>query len=192
MILWGLTIVLLVVVRRVVVTHFVRPLRRRADYDELTGIYRPGVFWQQADGLTHTLTTCGRPWAFIYLDLDDFKQVNDTAGHFTGDTVLRSFGALLKAHARQEDIVSRLGGEEFGWVLSECTTEEAVTAANRLLSAFRATHFEGLAGACTFSAGVAGWRVNDPLPENVWDVAQPADRAMYRAKTQGKGRVETG
>jgi diguanylate cyclase (GGDEF)-like protein len=155
--LWALTMVLLVVIRRVVVTHFIRPLRRRADYDELTGVYRPEVFWQRAEALTRTLTACGRPWAFVYLDLDDFKQVNDTAGHLTGDAVLRKFGALLKAHGRQEDIIGRLGGEEFGWVLSGCTTEEAVNAANRLLTAFQATHCDGLARTCAFSAGVAGW-----------------------------------
>jgi diguanylate cyclase (GGDEF)-like protein len=184
--------VLLVVIRRVVVTHFIRPLRRRADYDELTGVYRPEVFWQRAEALTRTLTACGRPWAFVYLDLDDFKQVNDTAGHLTGDAVLRKFGALLKAHGRQEDIIGRLGGEEFGWVLSGCTTEEAVNAANRLLTAFQATHCDGLARTCAFSAGVAGWKTNDPVPSSVWDVARPADRALYQAKAQGKGRVATG
>ena len=133
---WVLTVIVLVVIRRVVVVNFVRSLRRRAGYDALTGVYRPEVFWQRADVLTRTLTACGRLWAFVYLDLADFKQVNDSAGHFTGHAVLRTFGALLKAHGRQESIVGRLGGEEFGWVLSGCTTEEAAHAANRLLAAF--------------------------------------------------------
>lgn len=64
------TMALLVLMRRVVLTHFVRPLRRRADYDALTGIYRPEVFWQHADLLTRTLTACGRRWVFVYCDLD--------------------------------------------------------------------------------------------------------------------------
>ena len=189
---WGLTMILLFTIRFLVLTRLVQPLQRRADYDALTGVYRPEVFWQRADVLTRTLTACGRPWAFVYLDLDDFKQVNDTAGHLTGDAVLRTFGALLKDHGRQEDLIGRLGGEEFGWVLSGCTIEEAVQAANRLLAAFQATHCEGLTRSCAFSAGVAGWQVNDPMPESVWDVARPADRALYHAKAEGKGRVAAG
>ncbi len=189
---WGLTACLLVTIRFLVLIRLIQPLQRRADYDALTGVYRPEVFWQRADVLTRTLTACGKPWAFVYLDLDDFKQVNDTAGHLTGDVVLRKFGALLKAHRRQEDIIGRLGGEEFGWALSGCTTEEAVSAANRLLAAFQATHCDGLAGTCAFSAGVAGWQENDPVPDSVWDVARPADRALYQAKAGGKGRVKVG
>ncbi len=109
-----------------------------------------------------------------------------------GDAVLYAFGTLFKAHGRHEDIIGRLGGEEFGWVLSGCTTEEAVRAANRLLAAFQATHCDGLAGTCAFSAGVAGWQANDPVPSSVWDVARPADRALYQAKAQGKGQVAVG
>jgi len=189
---WGLTMVLLFTIRFLVLTRLVRPLQRRADYDELTGVYRSRVFWQRADVLTRTLTADGRAWAFVYLDLDDFKQVNDTAGHLTGDAVLRTFGALLKAHGRQEDLMGRLGGEEFGWVLGGCTTEEAVQAANRLLAVFQATSCDGLAKTCAFSAGVAGWQANDPIPESVWDVARPADQALYQAKAEGKGRVAVG
>ncbi len=189
---WGLTMVLLFIIRLLVLTRLVQPLQHRADYDELTGVYRSGVFWQRADVWMQTLTACGRPWAFVYLDLDDFKQINDTAGHFTGDAVLRAFGALLKAHGRQEDLVGRLGGDEFGCVLSGCTKEEAVNAAHRLLVAFQATSCDGLARTCTFSAGVAGWQANDPVPESIWDVARPADRALYQAKAEGKGRVAVG
>jgi diguanylate cyclase (GGDEF)-like protein len=189
---WVLTMGLLFTIRFLVLTRLVQPLQRRTDYDELTGVYRPEIFWQRAEVLTRTLTACGRPWAFGYLDVDDFKQVHDTAGHFTGDAVLRKFGSLLKVHVRQEDIIGRLGGEEFGWVLSGCTTEEAVIAANRLLAAFQATHCDGLAGTCAFSAGVAGWQENDPAPASVWDVARTADHALYQAKAQGKGRVAVG
>ena len=186
---WSLTMVLLFTIRFLVLTRLVQPLQRRADYDELTGVYRPEAFWQRAEMLTRTLTACGRPWAFVYLDLDDFNQVNGTAGHLTGDAVLRKFGALLKAHGRQEDIIGRLGGEEFGWVLSGCTTAEAVSAANRLLVAFQAMSCDGMARPCAFSAGVAGWQEDDPVPSSVWDVARPADRALYPAKAGGKGRV---
>lgn len=166
---WGLTMSLSFTIRFLVLTRLVQPLQRRADYDELTA--------------------CGRPWAFVYGDLDDFKWINNTAGHLTGDAVLQKFGSLLKAHACEEDLVGRVGGEEFGWVLSGCTTEEAVSAANRLLAAFQATHCDGLGRTCAFSAGVAGWQENDPVPGSVWDVARPADQALYQAKTQGKGRV---
>ncbi|PSR36796.1 MAG: hypothetical protein C7B44_07150 [Sulfobacillus thermosulfidooxidans] len=100
-------------------------------------------------------------------------------GHLTGDAVLRTFGAVLKAHGRQEDIIGRLGEEECGWVLSGCTTEAAVHAANRLVTAFRDTSCDGMGRPCAFLAGVAGWQANDPMAESVWDVARPADRALY-------------
>lgn len=186
---WGLTMVLLLTIRLLVWTRLARPLQRRADYDALTGVCRPEAFWQQADAVTRTATACGHPWVFVYLDLDDFKYVNDTAGHLTGDAVLHHFGALLKTHARQGDLVGRLGGDEFGWVLSGCTTEEATTAVSRLLATFQATRCDGVEKACAFSAGVAGWQASDPIPSSVWDVARLADRALYQAKAQGKGRV---
>ncbi len=188
---WAITMALLAIIRLLVLHCLVRLLQHRADYDALTGVRRPGVFWHRAEQVTHQLTRSGKLWAFVYCDLDDFKQINDTAGHLTGDAVLRIFGTLLKGHARQNDVVGRLGGEEFGWVLGGCTTEEAVTAANRLLAAFRAAHYDGMAG-FSFSAGVAGWIGEEPIPASVWDVARQADHALYQAKTQGKGRVAVG
>lgn len=120
---WVFTLGLLLVIRHAVVSRLVRPLRQRAMVDALTGVRRPDVFWEQAEIVTRALTAAHSSWVFTYLDLDDFKQVNDILGHQAGDTVLRAFGTLLKAHARQNDLVDRLGGEEFGWILSGCTTE---------------------------------------------------------------------
>lgn len=186
---WGLTMALLATIHGVVWRRLVRPLTQRADYDALTGVCRAEAFWSQADGLTQQLAKERRPWAFVYLDLDNFKQVNDTAGHYVGDTVLRAFGTLLQTHARHDDLVGRLGGEEFGWMLVNCSVGEAVTAVTRLLTAFRATPCEGLPP-CSFSAGVAGWTDDAPVPSSVWDIARQADHALYAAKAQGKGRVQ--
>lgn len=187
---WVFTLGLLLVIRHAVVSRLVRPLRQRAMVDALTGVRRPDVFWEQAEIVTRALTAAHSPWVFTYLDLDDFKQINDILGHQAGDTVLRAFGTLLQAHARQNDIVGRLGGEEFGWILTGCTTEEALAPINRLLAAFRKMDGAKLAGPCSFSAGVAGWQDGLPHPISVWDIAQQADHALYRVKAHGKGRVE--
>ena len=187
---WAFTLVLLLVIRVAVSRRLLRPLQERATVDALTGVQRPDAFWDRAEVLTHQLTVHHTPWVFAYLDLDDFKQINDTLGHQAGDTILQAFGTLLKAHARQNDLVGRLGGEEFGWVLSGCTTEEALAPVNRLLAAFRKMDGAKFVGPCSFSAGVAGWQEGLPHPVSVWDIAQQADRALYQAKAHGKGCVK--
>ncbi len=187
---WAFTLGLLLVIRHAVVSRLVRPLRQQVMVDALTGVLRPGAFWEQADVATRALTAAHNPWVFAYLDLDDFKQVNDLLGHQAGDTVLQAFGTLLRTHARHHDLVGRLGGEEFGWILSGCTTEDALAPVQRLLAAFHQMDGVSCGGPCSFSAGVAGWQEGLPPPVSVWDIAQRADRALYQAKTHGKGCVE--
>lgn len=126
--------------------------------------------------------------AFVFLDLDDFKALNDTHGHAMGDAVLYTFGTVLRQSARQGDTVGRLGGEEFGWLLPGATEPDAVRAAERLLHTFRQiTAQQGVR--CTCSAAVAALRATGPAPLSAWDLGRFADRALYQAKAAGKDRV---
>ena len=156
--------------------------QRRATMDDLTGLLRPGAFW--ADTEEAVQMRGHRPWVIVYADLDDFKQINDQYGHGTGDAVLQTWGRILRDQARQEDRLSRLGGEEVGWWLPQTTCEEARLAVERVLWCCQTTPVDTLPG-FAFSAGLAQGQPG----ESVWEAARRADLALYAAKRAGKGRV---
>ena len=187
-----LEIVLLLLVmwisHRLITARLLNPLRRAAEVDDLTGLLRAGAFWTQAEEQVDAGYRTGQTTAFVFLDLDDFKQINDTQGHLTGDTVLRQMAHLLRKHVRAEDIVGRLGGEEFGWLLPRTTADEALQAAARVLEECKVTTVDGVSG-FTFSAGVTAVTGTEPDPLSAWDLARDADRAQYLAKGTGKGKI---
>ncbi|MDA8345319.1 MAG: GGDEF domain-containing protein [Thermaerobacter sp.] len=176
------------VAHHLVVTRLLNPLRHRARVDELTGLLRAGEFWEQAEIELDAAYRARKLVSFVFLDLDDFKQVNDTVGHLAGDAVLRQMGRLLREHVRAEDVVGRLGGEEFGWLLPGAAPDAARHGAERLLDVCRAAEVAGVHG-FTFSAGVAVVTGTEPTPLSAWDLAREADRAQYEAKGTGKGKV---
>ncbi|MCL4496442.1 MAG: GGDEF domain-containing protein [Firmicutes bacterium] len=162
--------------------HVVATWQKRALRDSLTGLARPTAFWEFTEYAA--LQQGASPWVIAYLDLDNFKQVNDRWGHGTGDAVLKMWGRLLLSQSRNCDIIGRLGGEEIGWWFPHTTAEEAQTALERVLHLCCSTSVDGLAG-FSFSAGIASGQAQ----ESVWDAARRADRALYEAKRAGKGRV---
>ncbi len=179
---------LLVALRFLVRWRLWRPLYHQAVRDDLTGCYRPTAFWERCTDAVAAAYRQGRTLAFVFLDLDDFKQINDHWGHQAGDAALRAFGQLIGQHARAGDLIGRLGGEEFGWILPDATAAEALQAAYRLLSACEAA-WESGAPTIAFSGGVAAITGREAEPSTVWDLVQAADRALYRAKLAGKRRV---
>lgn len=128
-----------------------------------------------------------RPLMAIMLDIDRFKQVNDTHGHDAGDMVLREVASVLRDGVRTEDIVARYGGEEFLVLLPECPLPDAVALAHRLCRAVAAHPLPEEAGVdrVTVSAGVAAWQPSDTGEE----LFSRADAAMYRAKALGGDTV---
>lgn len=183
-----LTVALLFVIRQLVFHHVVHPLQRRADYDELTGALRAGPFWDHAEHQIQCALVAKQHIAFVFLDVDDFKQINDQYGHATGDLVLQSLGALLRKAVRHGDLVGRLGGEEFGWLMLGVTPEEALVATNRVLQSCaiqttKGRFVVGLSGGLATADGKLG---NNPT---AWDLARRADRALYQAKASGKGQI---
>lgn len=158
--------------------------------DELTGLLNRRGFMERA------VRAClpGRPFAVLALDLDRFKEVNDRHGHATGDDLLAMFAHVLRAQVRASDVVARMGGEEFGVLLPGLALEDACRTAERIRAAFRsqaaALKLPGVAG--TVSIGVAvGIAPANGVPESISPLLARADAALYRAKAQGRDRVET-
>lgn len=143
--------------------------------------------------LAHALARCereGQPLAFVALDLDHFKRINDQHGHGTGDAVLRAFVATVKPRLRSGDVVGRLGGEEFGLVLPNTDAAGAAHVAETVRQAIEQARVGGAEGqpvAVTVSAGVA---VAEPGQQVSGEqLYREADRALYRAKALGRNRV---
>jgi diguanylate cyclase (GGDEF)-like protein len=165
-----------------------RRVASQASTDSLTGLANRRMLdeelaleWRRADRVGDSL-------AFVLLDLDDFKAINDTHGHQAGDAVLRSVGEILGAGVRQVDLAGRYGGEEFALILPETDLPGALRLAERLRTSLEATPME-LPGGTTLNATASfGVATKNELatPE---DLVAAADEALYAAKGAGKNRV---
>jgi diguanylate cyclase (GGDEF)-like protein len=166
-----------------------RLLRERAERDSLTGLLLRGPV---VDALQAKITDAQRRRSVLsvaFLDLDGFKQVNDTFGHLAGDRVLVTLGRLLATRFRAEDVRGRWGGEEFLVAFPGEPTEVAEGLVLRVLHELRETRFPGDQGQVfhiTFSAGVASYPADGLTVEAL---LKAADRRLYRAKRMGKNRV---
>jgi diguanylate cyclase (GGDEF)-like protein len=159
----------------------------QAFHDPLTGIANRRRF---VDSVVHAIDGRTVPGGVtvMFLDLDDFKTVNDTLGHAAGDDLLRIVAERIRHTVRATDIVGRLGGDEFGILLeAETDIDRARTVADRLLADLRApVVIAGLSVNISASIGIA---VDTPATTNADDLLRDADVAMYRAKAGGKDRV---
>jgi diguanylate cyclase (GGDEF)-like protein len=129
----------------------------------------------------------------LIVDIDHFKRINDTHGHKRGDVVLCGVAEILKNTARQEDLVCRLGGEEFAVIALNTDRTGAVQLAERMRAAVAAAHIPGERShepvRCTVTIGIStGFASAEALDE----VLQQADAALYRGKASGRNRVEWG
>lgn len=152
--------------------------------DSLTGIYNRRYL---DDFLTKEVNRAlrhGLSFALMFIDLDDFKKVNDTHGHAAGDTVLKEIAALLKDTIRGEDVVGRFGGEEFLVIMPETDLPGANTLAERLLDKTRELKPAGIR--VTFSAGISVFPTDATTVE---EILRKADSALYTSKREGKDRV---
>ena len=127
--------------------------RRRASTDELTGLMNHATFQQTLSREVRTAREEGRPLALAVLDLDHFKRVNDNHGHQVGDDVLREAARRLGDGVRDEDVIARVGGEEFAWLMPGTDGFGAWQAAERTRATLRATPFPTV-GTLTVSVGV--------------------------------------
>ncbi|PKW26222.1 sensor domain-containing diguanylate cyclase [Phycicoccus duodecadis] len=159
-------------------------LARQARVDELTGLPNRRVLRAQLATEVERSHRHGRPLCLAALDLDHFKSVNDRFGHAAGDQVLRELGRRLGAASREGEVLARVGGEEFAWLMPETGPDEAREAAERLRREVSDRPFAGV-GRLTLSIGVAALRADtDPAT-----LTREADRALYEAKHAGRDRV---
>nr|WP_318531823.1 sensor domain-containing diguanylate cyclase [Pseudomonas huaxiensis] len=126
-----------------------------------------------------------RPFSVIAIDIDHFKQVNDTYGHAAGDEVLQALAELMRGCSRDHDVICRSGGEEFFMLLPGTSPDTAARVAERLRHRVEQTTFETI-GHLTLSMGVANWPLHS---ENAARVFEVADEQLYQAKIGGRNRV---
>jgi len=155
-----------------------------ATHDPLTGVLNPRTFSQRLSLELDRNRRYHRPLALLYIDLDDFKTVNDRHGHDTGDAVLRLVADATRSAVRQSDIIGRLGGDEFAVLMPETDGAVASAAAARLATSIRTT-FRGTPSV-TASIGIVA---TTGAPSTTEELLRQADRAMYEAKRGGKDRV---
>jgi len=169
-------------------TERFRLLRSRMVQDSLTGLINHSTTKQLLDREIERSRRMGAPLTFAMIDIDHFKNVNDTYGHGIGDRVIRAVARLLKSRLRSIDVIGRMGGEEFGVVLSGTAGSEALDIFNQIREAFSDIEFRINGGqfGCTFSCGVAEF----PDCPTSMEILDCADKALYRAKHGGRNRVE--
>jgi diguanylate cyclase (GGDEF)-like protein len=159
----------------------------RASTDGLTGLPNKRDVTDTIKRMAAQASRSVTPLSAIALDLDHFKQINDTFGHGRGDNVLAAAGAALSATVRNSDFVGRTGGEEFIVLLPDTDTDNAAIVAEKLRIAIASISVPGVERHLTASLGVAS------IPQHAGDadqLARSADRALYLAKTNGRNRIE--
>ena len=163
-------------------------LARLAVTDGLTGLVNRRRFAEVVQAEIERLRRSKGSAAVMMVDIDHFKQVNDSLGHAAGDAVLLHMGAIARDTLRKVDVVARVGGEEFAVVLPDCDGAEALVAAERLRRDVEERSRENGAGAggITVSIGVTELRDADTYPD---EALHRADRALYAAKRAGRNRV---
>jgi diguanylate cyclase (GGDEF)-like protein len=171
------------------VVRIVTRLQHLAETDPLTALANRRRLDHVAERELRRSQRFGRPLTLVMVDIDRFKVINDTYGHVVGDAVLRELAQRIRATGREGDLPARFGGEEFAILLLESGEQEGVRAAERIRAAVASPAFTTSSGpvAVTVSAGVAA------VPEHPTTLAawfEAADRALYRAKANGRNRVE--
>jgi diguanylate cyclase (GGDEF)-like protein len=161
-------------------------LERLSNTDSLTGMYNRRHFMQLLSKEFERALRHDAPLAFIMIDIDHFKRVNDELGHQAGDIILCHVADLLQRGLRAGDVVGRYGGEEFAMLLPQTNLEGAVTAAERYRKLIESTKAPN-GGQVTISLGVS-WNGIQGI-RSVDDLMRTADAALYEAKHQGRNRT---
>jgi len=156
--------------------------------DDHTGLFNSRHLRRQLDQEVVRATRFGHPVSLIFFDLDHFKRVNDTHGHAMGDEVLKRAVAVCQQQLRPTDVFGRLGGEEFGILLHECSRHQGMEIANRVRAAIAEMPIRGDDCVIAVSASV-GLASTDTSGYELQRLCKEADAALYRAKRAGRNCV---
>ena len=177
----------------VLVFHDVTEQRRMAEkiqyqatHDPLTGLFNRHAFEQKLQNLLGGIDQGEH--VLMYLDLDQFKVVNDTCGHAAGDALLVQLSEVMRQHTRNSDLVARLGGDEFAILLSHCPAEQAVRCAENVRSAIQRFRFFWNGNYFSIGASI-GLVPFHSAKQTIQDIMSAADQACFAAKDAGRNRV---
>jgi diguanylate cyclase (GGDEF)-like protein len=164
-------------------------VREAADHDALTGLLNRRAFEERIRERLRSEDTVAEGLAILWLDIDHFKSINDRHGHLAGDMMLQTFATVAKQCCRENDLIGRLGGEEFALSLTVANAELAQKVAERLRVAFAARTFHWNAEPVRATVSIAGCFL-EQRPPSMSDLLRELDEALYRAKHKGRNRVE--
>ena len=169
--------------------EYASQLSYQASHDALTGLINRREFEHRLGLALVSARELGRTHAMLYLDLDQFKIVNDTCGHAAGDELMRQVSMLLQGRLREGDTLARIGGDEFGVILENCSPEHAERIADELRQTVTDFHF--IWHNRSFAIGVSiGLVLIAEGPLTLADVMSAGDAACYMAKEKGRNRVQ--
>ena len=163
-------------------------LIKQASIDELTGLLSRRQFLEMGDLFFQKTIMADDTFVVAMIDIDHFKKINDTHGHPAGDHVLEEFGRLARSHFSHSDILGRLGGEEFGIVLTSASCSEAILAVQKFRTAIedftvnwqnKTLSFTISCGLCIYSCSINTFQ----------QILKNADDALYKAKEQGRNQI---
>jgi diguanylate cyclase (GGDEF)-like protein/PAS domain S-box-containing protein len=160
----------------------------QADHDALTGLANRHKFNRYLKRAINLSSQDNSEHALCYLDLDQFKIINDTCGHLAGDELIKQIGDLLRKHVRQYDFVSRLGGDEFGILMYNCSRSQAFLACEKLRDLIKDFTFAWEDRSFTIGVSIGVSSIN-VASGNAVDLLREADAACYVAKEKGRNRV---
>ncbi|MBT8065637.1 MAG: EAL domain-containing protein [Gammaproteobacteria bacterium] len=163
-------------------------LEYQASYDELTGLLNRRAFEAQLESAWQNSAESEKKSYLMFMDLDQFKVVNDTSGHTAGDQLLRAVSDILKDSVRNDDVVGRLGGDEFAIILLECPTDIARRIAESIRQRIEDFRFHWDVETYRIGVSIGGVPI-DPEVGDISELQQLADAACYAAKEAGRNRV---
>lgn len=167
---------------------FQHQLSYNAEHDPLTGLFNRNYFQEELERTVARVARSGTSCALLYIDLDQFRYINDTLGHAAGDRLLVDIGAILSAHVREGDLLARFGGDEFTLLLYNINAGDVISVAD---------NFRTLCDEYTFNENGRSWNVTasigiamiDRTSQSAEEVLSHADLACNLAKQQGRNRI---
>jgi diguanylate cyclase (GGDEF)-like protein/PAS domain S-box-containing protein len=166
-----------------------RTLAHEAAHDALTGLANRAEFERRLTRAWQRAARGSAKAALLFLDLDGFKAINGMSGHESGDRLLGEVARVYASHVRAHDTLARLGGDEFALIVDDCSRDEALAVARKLLDATRTLQFEY--GGAKLTIGVSiGVAMIDPATGPIEQILHAADVACYTAKSRGRNRVQ--